>query len=65
MIEGVHGRIRYLGGKKNLENAKKAIEEYEREYRRDMKDVKRQEKKEGTFWREELPGRFMAKKLFG
>jgi len=41
------------------------IEEYEREYRRDMEDVRRQKKEEGTFWRGELPGRFMAKKLFG
>jgi len=41
------------------------IEEYEREYRRDMEDVRRQKKKEGTFRRGELPGRFMAKKLFG
>jgi len=36
-------------GKENLENTKEAIEEYEREYRRDMEDVRRQEKKEGTF----------------
>ena len=49
----------------NLENAKEAIEKYEREYRRDMEDVRRQEKKERTFQRGELPGKFMAKKLFG
>ena len=36
-------------GKENLENAKEAIEEYKREYRRDMEDVRRQEKEEGTF----------------
>ena len=52
-------------GKENLENAKEAIEEYKREYRRDMEDVRRQEKEEGTFQRGELPGRFTAKKLFG
>ena len=52
-------------GKENLENAKEAIEEYKREYKRDMEDVRRQEKKEGTFQRGELPGRFTAKKLFG
>jgi len=52
-------------GKENLENAKKAIEEYKREYRRDIKDVRRQKKEKGTFWRGELPGRFMARKLFG
>ena len=48
-----------------MENTKEAIEEYEREYRRDMKDIRRQEKEKGTFWRGELPGRFMAKRLFG
>ena len=35
--------------KENLENTKEAIEEYEKEYRRDMEDVRRQEKEEGTF----------------
>jgi len=29
-----------------------------------MEDVRRQEKEEGTFQRGELPGRFMARKLF-
>jgi len=52
-------------GEENLENAKKAIEEYEREYRRDMEDVRRQEREEGIFRRGELPGWFMARKLFG
>jgi len=28
-------------GKKNLGNAKEAIEEFEKEYRRDMEDVRR------------------------
>jgi len=51
--------------KESLENAKEAIEEYKREYRRDMEDIRRQEKKEGTFQRGELLERFMAKKLFG
>jgi len=36
-------------GKENLENTKEAIEEYEREYRRDMEDVRRQKKEEETF----------------
>ena len=35
--------------KENLENAKEAIEEYEREYRRDIEDVRRQKKEEETF----------------
>ena len=52
-------------GKENLENAKEAIEEYEREYRRDMEDVRRQKKEEETFQRGELPERFTARKLFG
>jgi len=48
-----------------LENAKEAIEEFEKEYRRDMEDVRRQEREEGIFRRGELPGRFMVRKLFG
>jgi len=52
-------------GKKNLKNAKEAIEEYEKEYRRDIEDIRRQEREEGTFRREELLGQFIAKKLFG
>ena len=45
-------------------NAKEAIEEFEKEYRRDIEDV-RQEREEETFRRRELPGRFIARKLFG
>jgi len=52
-------------GEENLENAKEAIEEYKREYRRDMEDIRRQKREEGTFRRRELPGQFTAKKLFG
>jgi len=48
-----------------LENAKEAIEESEKEYRRDMEDVARQEHKKGTFRRRKLPERFTARKLFG
>ena len=51
-------------GEENLENAKEAIEEYEREYRRDMEDIRRQKREEGTFRRGELPGWFTARKLF-
>ena len=36
-------------GRENLENAKEAIEEFEKEYRQDMEDVAQQECKEGTF----------------
>jgi len=52
-------------GRENLENAKEAIEEFEKEYQRDIEDVAQQEHKEGTFRQGELPGRFMAKKLYG
>jgi len=52
-------------GKENLENAKEAIKEYEKKYRRDTEDVKRQKREEGIFERGEFPGRFMAKRLFG
>ena len=36
-------------GRENLENTKEAVEEYEKEYRRNMKDVRRQEKKKEHF----------------
>jgi len=52
-------------GKENLKNAKEVIEEFKREYRRDIEDVTRQEHQEGTFQQGELPGRFTAKKLYG
>jgi len=52
-------------GRENLENAKEAIEEFEKEYQRDMEDVARQEREEGTFQRGELPGKFTAKMLYG
>jgi len=52
-------------GKENLENAKKVIKEYERKYRRDMEDIRRQKKEKETFQRGELPERFTARKLFG
>ena len=51
-------------GRENLKNAKEAIEEFEKEYRRDMEDVARQEREETTFKRGELPGKFMAKMLY-
>ena len=41
------------------------IEEYEKEYQRDMEDVRKQKKEEGMFKRGELLGQFMARKLFG
>ena len=52
-------------GRENLKNAKKAIEEFEKEYWRDIEDVVRQECEKGMFKRGELPGRFTTRKLFG
>jgi len=51
-------------GRENLENTKEVIKEFEKEYQRDMEDVARQERKEGTLRRGELLGRFIARKLF-
>jgi len=48
-----------------LKNTKEAIEEFEKEYQRDMEDVVRQEREEGTYKRGELLGRFTTRKLFG
>ena len=50
--------------RENLGNAKEAIKEFEKEYRWDMENVKKQEREEGMFKRGELPGRFTVKKLF-
>jgi len=50
--------------RKNLKNAKEAIEEFEKEYQQDMEDIARQEHEERTFRREELPRRFTVRKLF-
>ena len=52
-------------GKENLGNAKEVIEEFEKEYRRDIEDIRRQKKEKDTFRRGELPGRFTTRKLFG
>jgi len=41
------------------------IEEFEKEYRRDIEDIRRQEKEKEVFRRKELLKRFMAKKLYG
>ena len=52
-------------GRENLKNAQEAIEEFEKEYQQDKKDMARQEYEERTFRRGELLGRFMVRKLFG
>ena len=51
-------------GKKNLGNVKEVMKEFEKKYKRDIKDIRRQKKEKGIFRREELPGRFTAKKLY-
>jgi len=53
-------------GRENLENAQKLVEEFEREYRKDDRKVRRQEKKENNrdYWRRSFPRRFVAKKLY-
>jgi len=51
-------------GRENLENAKKAIKEFKKENQRDIEDVTRQEHKEEMFQQRELPGRFIAAKLY-
>jgi len=52
-------------GRENLENAKEAVKEFEKEYWRDMEEINQQEREEGTFRRGELLGRFTTRKLFG
>jgi len=52
-------------GRANLKNAKETIEEFEKEYRRDIEDVAWQEHEETTFKHGELPGKFTAKILYG
>ena len=47
-----------------MQNIKETVEEFEKEYQRDMENVRRQKRKKGMFKRGELPGRFTAKKLF-
>ena len=54
-----------MEGIENLENVKKAVKEFKKEYQQDIKNIRRQEREEETFRREELPGKFMARKLFG
>ena len=51
--------------RKNLENAKKMVEEFEREYRKDKEEIWRQEDEEDKRLGErELPGRYTAKLLY-
>jgi len=51
--------------RENLENAKEAVKEFEKEYWQDIDNVRKQEREKGTFKKGELPGWFIARKLFG
>jgi len=63
--KGFTAKLDTWEGKENLKNAKEVIEEFEKEYQQDQEDVARQEWEEEVFERGKLPGRFMARKLFG
>ena len=52
-------------GRENLENTKEVVKEFKKEYQRDIEEINWQKREKGTFRRDELPGRFMARKLFG
>ena len=53
--------------KENLENAGDLLQEFEEEYGRDDREVRKQKRtnKERDYWREGLPGRYTARRLFG
>jgi len=53
--------------KENLENAGDLLQEFEEEYGRDDREVRRQERtnKERDYWRGGLPGQYTARRLFG
>jgi len=51
----------------NLENVEDLVKEFEKEYRRDNREVRRQEKAEDDrdYWRGGLPRWYTARRLFG
>jgi len=53
--------------KENLENAGDLLREFEEEYGKDNREIRRQEgiNKERDYWRGGLPGRYTARRLFG
>jgi len=52
--------------KKNLENVKELVKEFEREYGKEAEEVRQQEEENGKKeFSRELPGRFTAKILWG
>jgi len=53
--------------RENLKNAGDALKEFEEEYSRDNKEVRRQEKEEDSrnYYRGEFPGQYTTRTLFG
>ena len=53
--------------RENLQNAGDLLKEFEEEYNRDRREVRRQEKVEDDkdYWREGFPGRYTTRRLFG
>ena len=53
--------------RENLQNAGDLLREFEEEYRRDNREVRRQEgvEEDKDYWRGGFPGRYAAKRLFG
>ena len=51
--------------RKNLENTKELVEEFKREYGKEAKEIRKQEKEDNKkVFSRELPGRFIAKVLW-
>ena len=64
MLKGIYSGVKYIGRKKKLKECKIKIKEFKKKYQQNIKDVARQECKDRTFRRGELPGKFTARKLF-
>jgi len=64
MLERIYGRVRHLGRKGEFKERKRSNQKFKKEYWQDIEDVARQKHEEGTLRRGELPGRFMARKLY-
>jgi len=49
-----------------LENAKELVEEFEKEYRKEGREIRKQEsyKEKNEYWRGIFPRRFVARKLY-
>ena len=67
VVEGINGGRRHLGEPRESEKRRGCIEEFEEEYSRDNKEVRRQEKVEDSkdYYRGGFPGRYTARRLFG